>query len=188
MAFDDTPLDSSKFAIALLTLIVIFPWVWINIEILLDIYYRVTDRRPERVHNINKFKLKKLEPTADTSMFTNDITLAGDASSSTTYALLSIADGKSVRGNAAAPLGQPQTLTISHGVTKRGSLMVDRHLARLDKTKLDASNAPVGAAVYTVLEVPRNATITEAEINDMCTQLKNLLSAGNIDKLLNGEP
>lgn len=189
MELDDTPLDSRGWVLAIVSL-VMFPWVWINIEIFIDIYYWVTSDGPVKINikRLSKAQKALFSNNNRTSMFTNDITLAGDASSSTTYALLSIADGKSVRGNAAATLGQPQTLTVSHSVTKRGSLQVDRHLARLDKTKLDALNSPVGAAVYAVLEVPRNSAITEAEINDMVTQLKNFLSAGNIDKLLNGEP
>lgn len=160
----------------------VFPWVWLNIELFIDIYYWVTskytvyDSQPQRKFN------------KDTDMFANDITLAGDNSSSTVYSLLSIADGKSIRGNAAATLGQPQTLTVSHSTAKRGSLTVDRHLVRLDKTKLNALSAPVTCGLYVVLEVPRDSTFLESEVLDMSTQLKNFLSQGNIDKLLNGEP
>jgi len=121
-------------------------------------------------------------------MFANDIVLAGEASSSTTYALRSVTDGKSVRGDASASLGSPRTLTINHSVVKRADgTMADRHLARLDRTEVNSEGKSATASVYQVTEVPRSI-VTEAQVLDMCTQLKNFLSNANLDKLFNSEP
>lgn len=121
-------------------------------------------------------------------MFSNDITLAGDASSSTTYALRSVVDGKSIRSDASATLGSPKSLTVNHSVIKKADgLMADRHLARFDRTEVNSEGKSSTASVYVVLEVPRSI-VTEAQVLDMVTQLKNFLSTGNLDKLLNSEP
>jgi hypothetical protein len=122
-------------------------------------------------------------------MFTNDITLAGDNSSSTVYALRSITDGKSVRGDASAALGSPKTLTVNHSVVSRaGQVTADRHLVRLDRTEVNSEGTSATASCYMVLEAPRSI-VTEAQCLDMVTQLKNfILGSGYLDKLLNSEP
>lgn len=127
-------------------------------------------------------------------MFSNDITLAGDASSSTVYSLQSIANGKSIRGDAAATLGQPKTLTVSHGEVQRGKSLsgvqrvADRHLVRIDRTVNDSLGESQTASVYVVIESPR-LIVTEAMQKDMVTQLVNFLTgSGYVDKLLNSEP
>lgn len=121
-------------------------------------------------------------------MFANDITLAGDASSSTTYSLTSINGGNADRRDAASALDSPKALLIKHEDVTRNGLKADRHLVRLEKTLPQASTLiPVTGSVHVVIDAPRD-TITAAMIQDMATQLKNFLSAGNITKLLNDEP
>jgi hypothetical protein len=130
--------------------------------------------------NINNVELN--------AMFTNDITLAGDAGSSTVYALISVEGGNSARRDGASGLDLPKDMLIKHERVTKKTLTSDRHLVRLEKTKPESvSLLPVTASVHVVLDVPRG-TITVAEIKDMVTQLKNFLSAGNIDKLINNEP
>jgi len=120
-------------------------------------------------------------------MFTTDVTLAGDASSTRTYALTSIAGGQSVRANASVAVGEAEVMTISHGRKTKAPDSPERHLVRLDLTKVSALGVPATGSVYVVIEEPQ-ATVTPAQIQDMATQLKNFLTAGNITKLLNGEP
>ena len=121
-------------------------------------------------------------------MFTFDITLAGDSSSTRTYSLRSVTDGKAIRANPSAPLNAPETLTINHQKSSRGGIPLDRHLVRLDLTKINASGAPVVASVYVTIEVPEDTVITAAMIKDMRTQMQNFWVDANVTKLLNSEP
>lgn len=121
-------------------------------------------------------------------MFATDITLAGDASSSQTYSLQSIANGKAVRGDVATGPALPRSLTISHTEASKAGKVTDRHLVRFDLVKEDSTTKEKATgAIYVVIEMPREI-ITVAQLKDMATQLKNFLTAGNIDKLLNNEP
>jgi hypothetical protein len=121
-------------------------------------------------------------------MFTNDITLAGDASSSQTYSLIDVDNGNSVRKNAAAPLDAPQLMTIKHESYSKGTLKGTRHLVRLERVRAQATTLiPVTGSVHVVIDAPDN-TVTPADIKDMFTQIKNFLTAGAITQVLNGEP
>lgn len=121
-------------------------------------------------------------------MFPLSITLAGDAGSSRAYALTSVEGGRSIRKNATAPSGEPETLTIAHSATKRGTLDVDRHLMRLDLTKSDVNGNKATASVQLVIELPRSIS-TAAQVKDMKTQVVNFLAtAGYMDQILNSEP
>jgi hypothetical protein len=122
-------------------------------------------------------------------MFSNDITLAGDSSSTRTYALRSIVDGNSVRAAATAPVGEDESLAIKHSlVVQKTGIPADRHLVRLDLAKLNSEEKLAGAALYVVIEIPRDSVITAAIIKDMRTQLVNFLTNTNVDKLINREP
>jgi hypothetical protein len=121
-------------------------------------------------------------------MLALDITLAGDASSSQTYSFANYpAPTKSLRGDRVAGAALPRTLTIGHSVMVKGTQSTDRHLVRLDLAKADAvTGEKVNIGAYLVIEMPRTVA-TVAQLKDMITQLKNLLSSGNIDMLLNNE-
>ena len=103
--------------------------------------------------------------------------------------LTSIANGKSVRADATAPLGEPRTLTFSHAQVTRSAGVADRHLVRFDETISGVSpNPDVVPSVQLVIEAPRD-TVTVAQIKDVLARLVTFLGVGaNIDKLLNGEP
>lgn len=121
-------------------------------------------------------------------MLTNDIVLAGN-STTRTYSLVSVVDGNSVRRNSAAPLDQPEALTIRNSESIKGGRSVKRHLIRLDLRKLNSvTQAPVDMAAYTVLEVPTDPAATAVIVKDMVKQLQTLLDSSTIDKILNGEP
>jgi hypothetical protein len=121
-------------------------------------------------------------------MLLNDITLAGDASSSQTYSLISVQDGNSVRRNSAAPSDAPQQLIVKHESYSKGSLKGTRHLVRLERTRAQATSlTPVTGSVHLVIDAPGD-TVTAADLKDMFTQLKNLLTAGVVTQVLNGEP
>lgn len=122
-------------------------------------------------------------------MFTNDITLVGDAASTRTYALTGVSDGKSIRANPLRSAALPERMTISHAPSKKGTLITDRHLVRFDNAVSDPLTGEVlTIGVYCVLEIPRNVNATAAVAKDMVTQLKNFLSAGFVQQLLNNEP
>lgn len=118
---------------------------------------------------------------------TDDITLAGDASSSTTYALINRLATSSLRRDASATIGSPKAISVSHATGKDAfGQPVDRHVVRLDRTEADSLNLKHTGSVYVVLVQPASG-VTEAHIKDMRTQLKNFLSDANVDKVLNGE-
>lgn len=121
-------------------------------------------------------------------MFTNDVTLAGDASSTRTYALTSIAGGTAIRANASVATGESEVMTISHGRKNGKPDAPERHMVRLDLTKVNTTTGTSATgSVYVVIEEPQSI-VTAAQLQDMVTQLKNFLSAANVTKLLNGEP
>jgi hypothetical protein len=123
-------------------------------------------------------------------MFATDITLTR-TSGSKTYSLQSITGGRSVRSDAAAPLGQPNTLTISHQVAQQSGIVVDRHLARFDDSTagtIAGSTVVTNPSVQLVLSCPRQVT-TVAQMKDALSALTAFLAVGaNVDKLLNNEP
>jgi hypothetical protein len=122
-------------------------------------------------------------------MFNTDITLIGDAASSTTYSLTSVVGGNADRFDATAAADSPKGLFIKHEKVKRNGLSATRHLVRLERTSPQATTlAPVTGSVHLVIEEP-NDTITAAQLKDMITQLRNFLTAGGyVDKLFNDEP
>lgn len=121
-------------------------------------------------------------------MLSLDITLAGDASSSQIYSLVSVEQGNSIRSNASAPTDSPQVMTVKHESYTKGTVKGKRHLVRLERTRPEAETAtPVTGSVHVVFDLP-NATVTAADLKDMFTQIKNLLTAGIITQIFNGEP
>lgn len=123
------------------------------------------------------------------SMFNNDLTLAG-TSTSKTYSLTSIANAKSIRLDATAPLGEPRSLVISHQVVKRNGGDVDAHLVRLDDTISGDSvgKSDVVASVRLIIEAPREVA-TAAQVKDVLARLVSFVgTSGYTDKLLNSEP
>lgn len=123
-------------------------------------------------------------------MLPQDITIVGDSASTRIYSWKSpISPGGLLRVNSSAPVGLPETLSVNHTEGKQAGLPLDRHLVRLDLSKLTALGVAVRASFYVVMEVPRDPIITAAMLKDMRTQAFNLLNvAGYMDKLLAGEP
>jgi hypothetical protein len=136
----------------------------------------------------NEAQLERCETSK--RMLTQDITLAGDSSSTRVYAQTAgptETSNSSIR-KAPAATGELESLTVKHSTSSRNGTVVKRHLARLDLGKVNStSQKQQVASVYVVMEVPQDTVITSAQISDMTTQLKNLLSAGNVTKLLNDE-
>jgi hypothetical protein len=121
-------------------------------------------------------------------MLTNDITLAGDASSSTTYKFANLSGGNSERRDTSLGLDKPRRLFVKHELVTRGGVKYDRHLVRLEREEPQAETlTPVVGSVHVVIDAPRS-TVTVAQLQDMVTQVKNLLSAANVTLLLNNEP
>jgi hypothetical protein len=121
-------------------------------------------------------------------MFNNDIALAG-TSVTDTFSLQSITGGKSIRADAAAPVGVPRTLTISHQPVERSGGTADRHLVRIDRTFAGVSPQPdVVASVQLVIEVPRDVVVA-ADIQNLVDQMEAFTgAAGYVGKIINNEP
>jgi hypothetical protein len=122
-------------------------------------------------------------------MFNNDIALAG-TSVTDTFSLQSVVGGKSIRSDAAATIGVPRSLTISHQEVTRSYGKADRHLVRLDRDfeAAMAGDPNVQASVQLVIEVPRN-DVTVAQIQSLVDQMEAFTgTAGYLGKILNNEP
>jgi hypothetical protein len=79
-------------------------------------------------------------------------------------------------------------MTIGHSVSKKGALSTERHVVRLNLTKANAlTGEKVTGSVYVVFERPQDDSVTVAHYKDMLTQIKNLLDAGTVEKVLNNE-
>lgn len=121
---------------------------------------------------------------ADLVMLAQDITLAGDASSSQTYKTIT----EGVRRDTTAGFDQPRTLTIKHEVRSVKGLVpkVQATLVRLERIVLDANGNGIPFSLGLTMSVPQK-TVTIAQVQDMVTQLKNFLGSGNVAALLNSE-
>lgn len=88
-------------------------------------------------------------------------------------------------GLQSASLSTPTTMIIGHQMTNSptGS---DRHLVKIAKTVLDASNKQVTAVMNFTISAPRVA-VTRNDIDDMIAELKEFLATANVDALLRGE-
>lgn len=126
-------------------------------------------------------------------MFTYPITLNpgtyGGASAAKVFDLISINDSRSLSRVAATSTTTPETLTVSHTSSGK-SVVVDRHLVRLDKSLQDPILGQVQLSAYMVLAVPRGTSVvTSQEIKDIVGRLVAFeQAAGALDKLLNNEP
>jgi hypothetical protein len=115
----------------------------------------------------------------------------GGANVSTSYALVGLTGiSASLRRVSATAATAPDTLTVSHQESKQGSLKTDRHMARVDRTLIDALLGPVKVSAWIVFEVPRGTTIvTPTEIKETTGRLVAFQqTAGYMDKLINSEP
>lgn len=123
-------------------------------------------------------------------MLSQDLTLAGDASSSRVYSLQALEKGGSLRSNSAATPGLPETLSIQHTerTDKSTKVTVQRHSVRLEKSVANAAGVPVKSTVFVVFEHHIDPAVTAAQIKDQFTQAKNLLDGTTIGKVLNNEP
>jgi hypothetical protein len=117
-------------------------------------------------------------------MFANDITIG-----TSTYSLVSIENARSVRSNAAAPLGQPDGLVISHQVVKRPSGVADRHLIRIDRSfaPLPSGVCPVISGQL-VIEVPRDGVLGTDAYAVAADVASFIVTSGVATKLFNSEP
>jgi len=123
-------------------------------------------------------------------MFATDLAIGNSVV--TTYSLTSIADGKSIRRDATAPLGAPRTLTISHGKKNpKDPKSPDRHLVRIDWDRSTAAGLIETLSAYLVVESPESTTFVDADYVAVFQQLDAIMVGGGgalRAKLLNNEP
>jgi hypothetical protein len=123
-------------------------------------------------------------------MFDSNLTV-NDGSVDRVYNLRSIVDGKSIRADASATLGEPRLLTISHGKRNpKDPESPDRHLVRVDLVDHDADGKPHTASAYIVLENPVNGLFSTAVMKNLFTTVYNTIHPGgaSFDRFLNNEP
>lgn len=119
--------------------------------------------------------------------FSDDITL-NDGAADQTYSITSMIGGKSIRKDASQELSTPAVLSISHQVNGQGPSAIARRMVRLDRTLSSNEGEMATVSAHIVLTVP-NSVITKADVSAEVAKLINFLQgAGNLDKLLNGEP
>lgn len=125
-------------------------------------------------------------------MLNNDQVL-GNGTIDRTYSLVSIAGEKSIRRDPTSSIAEPKYLTVSY--TDRvpsDPTSPSRHLVRIDHTETNAtSGKPETLSLYCVLERPKTATFSDAEVSAMKTELINFLqgsSSAFFVKWLNREP
>lgn len=106
----------------------------------------------------------------------------------TAYVLRAPDAGSSEWSVAGLTLPAAKILTISHTTTSKGN---ERHLARLDRTEVDALLVPATLGVYIVIDRPSSTAITNAVILEEVYKLIDFLieggSGANITALLNNE-
>jgi hypothetical protein len=119
--------------------------------------------------------------------FANTLTINGDASSVRNYELTSWVGNKTIRKDSTIGTDQPFYLTVSHSESKEAGILVDRHLARFDRTVIDSEEQPTTGSFYIVAVMPKKG-FSAAQMQDLVTQAKNFLSSTNVARLLNSEP
>lgn len=114
------------------------------------------------------------------------------------YGLTSIVNGKSLRNNASASIGAPDSLTISHETKGKGASAVDRHLIRLDTTyetsDATGNKSQATATAYVVLVAP-HSVVTQDNMKLAYDKIVAFLgatetgaSSNNFTRILNSEP
>lgn len=114
---------------------------------------------------------------------------ATDVDTNLTVFNLRAADlGKSIFSKPGLTLPEEETLTISHEKGKGGE---ERHLVRIDLTKIDALLVPATVSVYLVIVRPPSTAITNAVIIEEVNKLVDFLVEGgsnaNVTAILNNE-
>lgn len=104
------------------------------------------------------------------------------------YVLQAADIGKSIFSVAGLTLPNAKLLTISHETDSKGN---QRHLARLDRTEVDALLVPATISVYMVIVRPPSTALTNAICIEEVNKLVDFLVEGgtnaNVTALLNNE-
>jgi hypothetical protein len=104
------------------------------------------------------------------------------------YVLQAADIGKSIFSVAGLTLPNAKLLTISHETDSKGN---QRHLARLDRTEVDALLVPATLSTYVVMVRPPSTAITNAICIEEVNKLVDFLVEGgtnaNVTALLNNE-
>jgi hypothetical protein len=118
--------------------------------------------------------------------FPDTLTIANSVPADVDFTKTSDDSVKTVFTDDESVIGLPTTLTIMHNIAKPGVTGVDRHTVKYSLIAADDSSRLSVLPISITISKPRTL-ITEQQVLDGVTILKNFLTAANITKLLRGE-
>lgn len=118
-------------------------------------------------------------------MALSDVTLVNKAAANVVFSFQSmLAQNKVQYSDPTQLLTSPRILTLGHQAIGKGVTARDRHMIRLDVTKLDEDGVSAYTlAGYTVWDVPRRVFIAN-DVYDVLAMLKSAMTEANFAKLL----
>lgn len=115
-------------------------------------------------------------------MFADTQTLNNFADANRIFKLIRQDGTGTTRFDEASSQAEPSTMVIKHQVTGSGPAAVDRHLVSFARTNINtATGKPVTSSVNLTLAVPRDLTITSAEVLDDLISLLHFIIGAEFD-------
>lgn len=123
---------------------------------------------------------------------TASIVLADVAAVNHTFDLTKQLGTESTRIDLVTTLAAPTTMLIRHSTTKKGLIVIDRHVVSFRKTTIDGTSLLSSDGLVSVsFEVPRSGATTVAHVQDLWAFARNFLPsaapAANFNSLLIGQ-
>lgn len=96
-------------------------------------------------------------------------------------------NGRVIRKDMARTPDLPLLLTLAHNKVKRGAVLYDGHLFRIDDSLLDADNITVrGASVRVITECDPNIYSDTLVADNLAAFIRNYFSSANMRLLMRG--
>lgn len=114
----------------------------------------------------------------------------GGAAADKVYNLInSPTPGSTLRRVASTATTAPDRLTISHRQGKKGVIIRDEHLVRIDEQFNDPVMGTGDFSAWLSIQVPRGTSVVTVQMikNQVGRVIAAWMAAGNADKILNGE-
>jgi hypothetical protein len=114
-------------------------------------------------------------------MFVDTQTLKNLAGSDRTFKLRKQDGTGTERIDSASTQSEPILMSIKHSVQGNGPAAIDRHLVQFSRTKLNSTTGkPVTSTVNLTLAIPRDSTITVANVEDDLISLLRFICGGSV--------